>query len=74
MVLLDGAAWRACMVRAAGTIETINMNADVAKNFASMSQMFKLAFDTGLANLARRRFPRSKPDQRSWSDEWHGVY
>ena len=73
-VLLDGAAWRACMVRAAGTIETINMNADVAKNFASMSQMFKLAFDLGLVNLSRRRFPRSEPDNRTWSDEWHGQY
>ena len=26
VVLLDGAAWQACLVRAAGRIETINMN------------------------------------------------
>jgi hypothetical protein len=74
VVLLDGAAWQACLVRAAGTIETINMNADVAKSFASMAGHFKIAFDSGLAHLGRRRFPRSEPDKRSWSDEWQGQY
>lgn len=72
VVLLDGAAWQACLVRAAGRIETINMNEEVSKNFRLMSDHFKLAFDLGLANLGRRRFPVSEPDARAWNDKWHG--
>ena len=74
VVLLDGAGWRACLVRAAGRIETINMNADVSKNFAAMADMFKSAFYAGLANLARRPFPRSEPSDLGWIDGWDGKY
>lgn len=74
VVLLDGAAWQACLIRSAGTIETINMNIKVAENFALMATHFKTAFLCGLSNLGRRRFPTSVPDTRSWSDEWHGQW
>jgi hypothetical protein len=73
-VLLDGAAWKACFIRAAGRIETINMNQDVSVNFAKMAEMFKLAFELGLANLGRRRFPRSEPVTHGWDDQWAGQY
>jgi hypothetical protein len=72
VVLLDGAAWQACLVRAAGRIENINMNADVSVNFSAMAEHFKLAFELGLANLAKRRFPVGLPDQRTWKDRWDG--
>ena len=74
VVLLDGAAWQACIVRAAGRIETINMNADVTTNFARMSDHFRMAFELGLANLGRRRYPVSEPVTHSWNDEWTGRY
>jgi hypothetical protein len=74
VVLLDGAAWQACIVRAAGTIETINMNVDVAPNFAKMAEHFRLAFDCGLATLARRRFPQSEPRSHGWDDQWAGQF
>jgi hypothetical protein len=73
-VLLDGAAWKACLIRAAGRIETINMNQDVSVNFAKMSEMFHLAFDLGLANFGRRRFPVSDPVTHGWDDPWAGRY
>jgi hypothetical protein len=73
-VLLDGAAWKACLIRAAGRIETINMNQDVSVNFAKMAEMFHLAFDHGLANLGRRRFPTSAPIMHGWDDQWAGRY
>jgi hypothetical protein len=74
VVLLDGAAWQACLVRAAGRIETINMNQDVSVNFARMAEHFRQAFEFGLANLARRRFPRSEPVPHGWDDQWAGRY
>ena len=74
VVLLDGAAWQACLIRAAGRIETINMNQGVTANFASMADMFKLAFDLGMARLGMRRPPVSQPSNASWNDEWTGQY
>jgi hypothetical protein len=74
VVLLDGAAWQACLVRAAGRIETINMNEEVSKNFRLMAEHFKLAFELGLARLALRKFPVGEPDQRVWKDRWNGQH
>jgi plasmid stabilization system protein ParE len=74
VVLLDGAAWKACLVRAAGRVETINMSPDVSKNFQVMAEQFRLAFEAGLANLKRRKFPVSEPSTQGWSDEWEGQY
>jgi hypothetical protein len=72
-VLLDGAAWRACLVRAAGRIETINMNANVSANFSKMAETFKTMFEEGIAFLNRRRFPTSMPVLGGgWQDEWSG--
>jgi len=69
-VLLDGAAWITCLVRAAGRIETINMNQDVSASFERMAEHFRQAFELGLANLAKRQFPRSEPVSHGWEDEW----
>jgi hypothetical protein len=65
---LDGAAWQACLVRAAGRIETINMNESVSDTFMQMAEHFKLAFENGLIHLSQRHFPVSQPDQRSWNE------
>jgi hypothetical protein len=81
VVLLDGAAWQACLVRAAGRIETINMNSNVSPNFERMADHFRQAFELGLNDLGRRRFPRSactsaagtgEPVTRGWDDQWVG--
>lgn len=74
VVLLDGAAWQACLVRAAGRIETINMNTDVSANFAAMAEMFHKAFEYGMDKLSLRRFPVSVPPFEHWSDKWEGKY
>jgi len=74
VVLLDGAAWQACIVRAAGRIESINMNVDVSDHFSQMASHFKLAFDLGLANLAKRNPPPGRPDSRIWGDDYSGRY
>ena len=74
VVLLDGAAWMACLVRAAGRIETINMNQNVPANFEKMANHFKQAFEAGLANLARRQFKPAQPRLQGWQDEWAGQW
>lgn len=73
-VLLDGAAWKACLIRAAGRIETINMNAEVSKTFADMADHFRTAFESGVLQLSRRRFPTSLPQSHGWQDEWTGQF
>jgi hypothetical protein len=74
VVLLDGAAWQACLVRAAGRIETINLNEAVSENFAKMAEHFKQAFEIGLFHLSQRHFPVGQPDLRTWDDPWLGQY
>jgi hypothetical protein len=74
VVLLDGAAWQACLIRSAGRIEAINMNIDVPVNFEKMAAIFKQSFELGMANLATRHFPRSEPTKAGWNDEYQGMY
>jgi hypothetical protein len=74
IVLLDGAAWISCLVRAAGRIETINMNQDVTVNFEKMSDHFRQAFEGGLIELSKRQSPRSQPVMHGWDDSWKGEY
>ena len=73
-VLLDGAAWMACLVRAAGRIETINMNQDVSPNFERMAQHFRQAFEHGLTWLGRRHAPVSVPAAAGWNDQYQDMY
>lgn len=74
IVLLDGAAWQACLIRAAGRIETINMNEEISRNFRLMAEHFKLAFDLGLSRLALRKFPVGESDCRVWKDNWSDQF
>jgi hypothetical protein len=74
VVLLDGAAWQACLVRAAGTIETINYNPEVSKNYAQLARFYETAFKTSLAALQHHCFPVSELDRRNWKDEWEGMW
>ncbi len=72
-ILLDGAAWQACLIRAVGRIETINMNPDIPDPWEKLSLQFKESFDTGLVIAARQSFARV-PDSRKWNDSWEGQY
>jgi hypothetical protein len=83
VVLLDGAAWIACLVRATGLVETINMNQGVTANFEKMSDHFRQAFEAGLIELGKRQAPRSacpgaagtgEPVMHGWDDSWKGEY
>ena len=74
VVLLDGAAWQACLVRAAGTVETINYNPQVSENYAQLARFYATAFRTSLAALQHHCFPVSELDRRRWKDEWEGEW
>jgi hypothetical protein len=73
-VLLEGAAWKACQMRGAGRIESINMNADVSTNFWKIAGQFQAAFQAGMELLSRRRFPASGAAPGGWGDEWEGQF
>jgi hypothetical protein len=73
-VLLNGAAWIACLIRAAGRIESINMNQNVPANFEKMAMHFRQAFELGMINLARRPFKNAQPVLKGWQDDWAGQW
>jgi hypothetical protein len=72
-ILLDGAAWQACMIRAVGRIESINMNPNIPDPWEKAALQFKSAFETGLILASRQQFARVL-DSRIWHDSWEGQF
>jgi len=73
VVLLDGAAWQACLTRAAGRVESINLADKVTVTYRSMAVNFKAAFDFGILKMPHQTFA-TVPDARTWHDKWKGQY
>lgn len=75
-VLLDGACYYCCVIRAASRIEQVNLNAAVPEPWQEIAALYKTAFETGLV-LAQRQPPARVPDKawapRVWNDEWHNF-
>jgi hypothetical protein len=75
-VLLDGACYYSCLMRAASRIEQVNLNANVPDPWQSIASLYKLAFDLGL-KLAQQQPAARNPDKlsapRVWNDEWHNF-
>ena len=69
-VLIDGACFWSAQIRSAGRIETINLNQGVAENWLDVRRYFRLAFDLGLQQAARRRAPVSNPSTAAWNDKY----
>jgi hypothetical protein len=73
VVLLDGAAWQACLIRAAGRIETINMNEEVPDPWITAASHFAQAFFIGLALASQQTYAKVS-DPRIWKDQWQGQF
>jgi hypothetical protein len=73
VVLLDGAAWQACIIRAAGRVETINMNLEVPDPWQDIAGHFKAAFYLGLSLASQQNYAKV-PDPRTWHDIFDGQY
>ena len=73
VILLDGAAWQACLIRATGRIELINLNDNVADPYTSAAKHFELSFKFGVLAAGDQAFARV-PDPRTWKDAWDGVF
>jgi hypothetical protein len=75
-VLLDGACYYSCVMRAASRIEVVNLNADVEDPWQHIAELYKTAFDTGLVLATQQPAPRV-PDKtwqpRTWNDAWHNF-
>lgn len=71
VILLDGAAWQACLIRATGTTEDNVLDKATSDNYREAAAHFKTAFETGLITAGRRKPPVGEPDTRAWNDEWH---
>ncbi len=75
-VLLDGACYYCCVIRAASRIEQINLNPNVPDPWQAIAELYKTAFQAGLALAAQQGFAKV-PDKpyatRTWQDEWHNF-
>jgi len=70
-VLVDGACYHACEIRAVGRVETINLNRNVPDPLHKAAERFLAAFQMGLAQARKKRPQVGKPDERAWNDQWH---
>lgn len=71
-VLLDGACYYSCLMRAASRIEVVNLNANVPDPWQAIADTYKFAFQTGLI-LAQQQPAARVPDKtwapRVWNDD-----
>ena len=75
-VLLDGACYYSCLMRAASRIEQVNLNANVPDPWQSIADHYQTAFQIGLT-LAQQQPAARNPDKpwqpRVWNDQWHNF-
>jgi hypothetical protein len=69
-VLLNGAAYFACLSRAAARVEAINLNKEVPDPWQDIANHYKRAFELGLRIMARQAQPNF-PRTDAWNDDWH---
>ena len=73
-VLLDGACYYSCLMRAASRIEQVNLNANVPDPWQAIADTYQKAFQIGLT-LAQQQPAARNPDKtwqpRTWNDAWH---
>ena len=70
-VLIDGSCYWACVIRALGRVEPINLNQRVPDTLHSAMAFYKQAFDLGLLQAARRKPAVSEPNKMAWNDSYH---
>jgi hypothetical protein len=75
-VLLDGACYYSCVIRAASRIEVVNLNSDVPDPWQSIAEHYQAAFQAGLILVTQQpsgRVPDKNWQPRSWNDNWHNF-
>ena len=75
-VLLDGACYYSCVIRAASRIEVVNLNANVPDPWQAIAEHYSQVFQIGLL-LAMQQPAAKVPDKlwkpRVWNDDWHNF-
>jgi len=75
-VLLDGACYYSCVIRAASRIEVVNLNANVPDPWQAIADHYQQVFQVGLL-LATQQPAARVPDKlwkpRVWNDDWHNF-
>ena len=75
-VLLDGACYYSCVIRAASRIEVVNLNSNVPDPWQAIAEHYQQVFQIGLL-LAMQQPAAKVPDKlwkpRVWNDDWHNF-
>jgi hypothetical protein len=71
-MIVHGAAYHSCVIRAVARIETINLNQDVPASLLELKANFRSLFDAALNLAARQHAPDGKALSHGWEDDWHG--
>jgi hypothetical protein len=70
-LLVTGISYLSLATRGIARIEAFNLNRNVAKDYATLREMLKLEWESGLASLAATPLPVSEPDTSAWNDRWY---
>jgi hypothetical protein len=65
-VIVNGAAYFACIVRALGKVESNNLDRNTPDNYRELSRHFNQLYQVGLARMTARRTVKGEPDTRAW--------
>ncbi len=72
-ILIGGAKAEAMQIRADSRIETINLQAQVPRNYREQIKAIKDKFFAELKIIANNRYPAvGTPADAAWNDEYHG--
>ena len=71
-ILLAGVCYWSLLIRAAGRVETINLNQSVSESLDKLKATFRSAFDDALAKLSMQSVPVAEPRTDAWNDSFHG--
>jgi hypothetical protein len=66
-VLVNGSCYHACIVRAAGKIESNNLDRNTPDNYRELARHFNQLYQAGLSRMSARRTVKYEPDLRRWA-------
>jgi hypothetical protein len=73
LAMINGGALYCCLWRAAGTIESNNVQPGVALNWMKLSESFQRMFDAALRRYKHQPTVKGEPTARAWNDDQHST-
>lgn len=69
--IVHGAAYHACIIRAAGRVEANDLNQPNPDKYTKLAAEYRKAFDKALNKLSAQQAPVGEPRADAWNDIWY---